>query len=319
MLHASMQKGAGARGPLGGPPARPSIALAVVWLQLFLVCAIYLIHEAVQVRSSAVQPAEATPLLGPSSGSIASARCPPAVHLDDVSMSSLRDQVTAAMGALIRAGPAVTKVDETSSLPAQALQFTGASPLVDELYGPNSENNIPGVEDIHQELQGYLQTMLSGFTTDPNHAAARQQRPSAASLGLRAVDPMDDATSIPTRVAFLNDLAAETSSREEVRVALAAITAVDLMGVRREVLPWLQYHTALGVTKFYLLYDGSDAAAVAVLAKVSCVELMHLHQPWATTEEAAAFQAYRNLTAMWSGQSGNYELMFKQGECAMLA
>lgn len=36
------------------------------------------------------------------------------------------------------------------------------------------------------------------------------------------------------------------------RACLAATTSADVWGVRRELLPWLQYHTELGVAHFYV-------------------------------------------------------------------
>ncbi len=40
--------------------------------------------------------------------------------------------------------------------------------------------------------------------------------------------------------------------RETVRACIATTTSVDLEGVRREILPWMQYHTELGVMHFYV-------------------------------------------------------------------
>lgn len=137
--------------------------------------------------------------------------------------------------------------------------------------------------------------------------------------------------------------------------------SADLWGVRREILPWLQYHTELGVTRFYvstrvpqiqpqslpsvstcnrqsspagvtcslplplpkhlasallpqLLYDGADPTAVELLSRIRHVRLMHLHEPWASAQERAAFEFYSQQAKQWAGQPGNYELMVKQGK-----
>lgn len=48
----------------------------------------------------------------------------------------------------------------------------------------------------------------------------------------------------------------QVQARERLRVCITATTSADLWGVRREVLPWLQYHTELGATCFYVSTRG---------------------------------------------------------------
>ena len=62
-----------------------------------------------------------------------------------------------------------------------------------------------------------------------------------------------------------------------------------------------------------LLYDGSDAEAVALLSGIAPVRLLHLHDPWARPEEQAKYELYSRQARQWGGQPGNYELMVKQG------
>lgn len=187
--------------------------------------------------------------------------------------------------------------------------------LVDESFGPNPSSNIPGVEDVYQELREYEKKLLTSWTTDAGAAAQSQARPDAAELSLRAVDPMQDVSSIPARVGFLNELADEVLARETLRLAIATTTSVDLLGIRQELLPWMQYHTELGVTKFYILYDGSDPAAVEALSSIRHCEVIHIHEPWASAMDRALYSAYLNATITWAGGVGNYELMCKQGFC----
>lgn len=59
----------------------------------------------------------------------------------------------------------------------------------------------------------------------------------------------------------------QTQAREQLKVAIVTTTGADLRGVRRELLPWMQYHTALGVTQFYVRpgdHLGSKGGALAL-------------------------------------------------------
>ena len=201
---------------------------------------------------------------------------------------------------------------EEDSLPPSAPDIPR---LVDEPFGPDPSSNIPGVEDVYEELREYEKKLLTSWTKDAGAAAQFQARPDAVELGLPAVDPMQDVSSISARIDFLNELGDEVMGREILKVAVAVTTAVDILGVRRELLPWMQYHTELGVTKFYILYDGVDPAVVEELGKIRHCEVIHIHEPWASATDRALYSAYSNATITWAGGVGNYELMFKQGFC----
>lgn len=62
------------------------------------------------------------------------------------------------------------------------------------------------MEDLHAELRAYNDALVAGMTLDEQAAAARQQRTTAAELGLLPVDGLDETASLPHRIAFLNDL-----------------------------------------------------------------------------------------------------------------
>jgi hypothetical protein len=53
--------------------------------------------------------------------------------------------------------------------------------------------------------------MIDAMVLEESDAAARQDRSTAAQLGWRAVDGLADTTSLPTRIAFLNQLHREVS------------------------------------------------------------------------------------------------------------
>lgn len=129
---------------------------------------------------------------------------------------------------------------------------------------------------MHAELAAYNDAMVAAMVLDDAAALQRQRRTTAAELSLQPLDPLNETASVPARVAFLNELHAEVygqlcervlerhaaaqrrlpasspvlratptqvAAREQLRVAIATTTSADLLSVRRELLPWLQYHT----------------------------------------------------------------------------
>lgn len=186
----------------------------------------------------------------------------------------------------------------------------------DAKFGINPTENIPGVENVHEELKAYNARLLETFTKDDSLALARQHRVTAEDLKLKAMDPMDEIDSIPVRIEFLNNLLRELESGEDrVRAAVASTVSVDVWGLRREILPWVSFMLEMGVRKFYLLYDGSDEEAVGYMKSIDCIELIHIHPPFATKDDEALWAVYSSTIHQWSGRPGNYELMVKQGYC----
>ena len=59
---------------------------------------------------------------------------------------------------------------------------------------------------------------------------------------------------------------------ETLHACIASTVAVDIRGLRRELLPWLQYHTELGVAHFYVRrmyrFAASASALVSYIAHV---------------------------------------------------
>jgi hypothetical protein len=69
------------------------------------------------------------------------------------------------------------------------------------------------VENLHGELKAYSSAMVDAMVLDPAHAAARQRRTTAAELGSLPLDSLAGTASLPHRIAFLNELAAEVGRR----------------------------------------------------------------------------------------------------------
>jgi len=312
--------------------AKPSWGLAAVFIAMQLAAAgvIYAVHEAwanglPAEKNAAWRPGHGNGIApGPMDTQSNTAMDPLCsnctVRLDNSQMDLFKEQMTSAMAALLRTTePCLAAHGAESTIAGGAasghsfpvLANTGV--MADEPYGPNPQTNIPGVEDIHQELQKYFDTMLAAMTSDGATAIDRQHRPLAEERGIDVVDNLEDVESIPERIEFLNELCREAEARERVRVAIVSTVAADVIGLRKELVPWMQYHTELGVQRFYLLYDGVDSDAVAILQKVRCVELMHINSTWATAADTATLNAYNRVTLQWAGQAGNYQLMFKQG------
>jgi hypothetical protein len=235
------------------------------------------------------------------------------------------DAVAAALYALDDAPErALDELDDDAAEAALAtspLFRQPAGSLADEPYGPDPRSNIPGVQDLHAELEARRVEELARLTPDRHAALAAQARPPPAAVpGLAAASALGNVAALGARVDFLNGLAAAAAAREALGVAACAATAADLAAVQTELLPWLGWHTELGFSKFFLLYDGDDAAAVDALSKIVHVELIHTRAPWAAPADAALWAAYANATARGAAgagagaaaRTGNFGLMFKQ-------
>jgi len=74
-------------------------------------------------------------------------------------------------------------------------------------------------------------------------------------------------------VVAIHEVAFESMRKNPTRIVIATTTAATLENVEDEVLPWIYYHTAIGVTDFYIFYDGWDNDAVQLLRKVPHVSL----------------------------------------------
>lgn len=78
------------------------------------------------------------------------------------------------------------------------------------------------------------------------------------------------------------------------QIGLVATWSGDLWGVRREVLPWITYHAQLGVSRVYMLYDGSDQNTLTVGWLVA----RHI-QPSAASQPVAQGAGRLQVARMW--------------------
>lgn len=188
--------------------------------------------------------------------------------------------------------------------------------LVEDFTADSS--SIPDVDDVLQELPRYLAMIREHATTNITEALARQERPTSRQLGITALDPLDEIDSLATRIALLKSISEEMCGgtghgRPPAQVAIFTTWSGDLWGLRRELLPWMMYHTQLGVCKFYVLYDGTDAKVSELLLTISHLDALFIHPPYASSQDQTSFKLWYEAHHQWKGQPGNYLLMVKQG------
>ncbi|KAI8462626.1 MAG: hypothetical protein J3K34DRAFT_447341 [Monoraphidium minutum] len=166
-------------------------------------------------------------------------------------------------------------------------------------------------------LRAYWAERLAAATANWTEASARQARPDAAAAGLEAglMDRLGEVGSLPLRLAFVDELMQRAAREAPCSIAAQTTWAGDVWALRRELLPWLQYHAALGVSRLYLLYDGTDARVTAALRALPLVEVMVASGPLAQETELSDYGAYlwrHDNNDAWRGRPGNWELLVKQ-------
>lgn len=87
-------------------------------------------------------------------------------------------------------------------------------------------------------------------------------------------------------------------------VAIFTTWMGDVKALRRELLPWLSVHAALGVVRFYILYDGTDAEVVLRLGAISHVAAFSLREPFASAQLLNEFKLWteRNRKTEYGAQ-----------------
>eukprot|EP01025_Chloroclados_australasicus_P011382 TRINITY_DN14920_c0_g1_i10.p1 TRINITY_DN14920_c0_g1~~TRINITY_DN14920_c0_g1_i10.p1 ORF type:complete len:542 (-),score=55.17 TRINITY_DN14920_c0_g1_i10:436-2061(-) len=135
-----------------------------------------------------------------------------------------------------------------------------------------TNGSVPGVSDINIELNDYSKRLLKNFVSDFEVAQSRQDRVQARQLGIQEVwDDVSDMRQIMAHVVLLNSLGKQTASTG---ICACATVGDDMKGLRKLVLPWMMYHTEIGVQKFFIYYYGKDEGVVSVLKQVQHLELI---------------------------------------------
>ncbi|KAG2500367.1 hypothetical protein HYH03_001941 [Edaphochlamys debaryana] len=156
---------------------------------------------------------------------------------------------------------------------------------------------------------------------DCDDAVLAMARPTSAELGLAPWDAMQDLDSLPARIAFLNQLHSQVCTNStgssgpghagSPRVAIFTVWNGNRWGLRRSLLPWMQWHMQQGVCRYYVLYEGRDRTALAMMGNITALRPMLVTAPLAPLNESKAYKAWA-VTDEWGRQIGNHQLMAKQ-------
>ncbi|GBF98049.1 glycosyltransferase-like [Raphidocelis subcapitata] len=195
---------------------------------------------------------------------------------------------------------------------ASARAASPRAPQGDSLSAPE--------EDALAGLASYYAGALATAVPDWATAAARQERPDATAAALAhrgaPADADDGPAALSARVAFAQQLMERAAAETPCAVALHTTWSGDAHALARQLLPWLSYHAALGVSRLYLLYDGDDPAVVEALAPAPRVELMLAGGRLAEASEAADYEAYlarhEGGGGSWRQLRGAYGRLIKQ-------
>ena len=217
------------------------------------------------------------------------------------------------------------RIIDTSDPLVNKSSGSDGSPLVavmprfadEQPFGPNPQSNTPGVQDIYTELHEYVQKMvLTTFVreydtaTDRQHRELLQQKHETTRDGTAHSKP-----NIDTTIQFIN-MMCQKQMKTSPHVAIATTTSIaTLPALALDLLPWLQYHLEMGVSKFYILYDGINSTVVQYLHSIECIDPIHIHPPWATAREAMLWDMHFDFSIREVQLKGNYVLMAKQGYC----
>ncbi|KAG2423760.1 hypothetical protein HXX76_015036 [Chlamydomonas incerta] len=180
---------------------------------------------------------------------------------------------------------------------------------------------------VYKELLHYLEEMEESPAVDCNEAVKKQSLPTSASLGLAPWDLMHELDTIPARIKFLNDLYRDVCTNAsgapgpgmQVKVAAFTVWNGNLWGLRRSLLPWMQYHTQLGVCKFYVAFQGRDENTFKALQQLApLLDMVLISKPFASPAENKAWLEHAARDE-WGRRPGNWRLMSKQGYCGNIA
>jgi len=176
----------------------------------------------------------------------------------------------------------------------------------------HAPGTAPALEEVLSRLQQHHFVVGEGEERNKLSTSA-STTPSAAQRSMESGDSND--TSL--RVALANALYRRGVRREPVRVVFCLTLGGSRASVERDVLPWILYHTELGVWNFFILYDGKDADALRLLRSLHNVFVRALHKDVAEdiADEPKMRERYTSWAErhwQWGHRPGNYALMVKQ-------
>lgn len=180
-------------------------------------------------------------------------------------------------------------------------------------HGPGT---APSLEEVLDRLEAH-HVLIEKKDEGQEDAAPAHDTSTPPPPAIRRRDGEEEAMLLQLRIGLANALARRTRHVEPARVVFCATIGATRAGVVRDILPWILYHTELGVGDFFVLYDGTDATAIELLRSLEHVVVQPLHAGVVedSNDDAAMRERYEKWAAMhwqWGNRPGNYALMVKQ-------
>ena len=176
----------------------------------------------------------------------------------------------------------------------------------------DTDANVPGTVDLYGELEKYWEELVSKQSESLDPLIDAQEHTKTKDIGM---DHLVHGGASDARIEFINRLydIMKPVREKHGKVCITAAAAQGKEDIEKDVLPWIQYHTEMGIDRFYILYDGSDEPAVDILSSIHHVDLIHIHEPFATKKEVDLFKKFS--AGEKKNAVGNFELMKKQKYC----
>lgn len=133
------------------------------------------------------------------------------------------------------------------------------------------------------------------------------------------LDRGDELDSLEVRASFLNLLYKQLNKGNRTKVCVVTLTPANIWEVRKKVFPWIQYHLEVGVSRFYLFYDGTDAQALKILHSIDAAKVLAIRPPLTDPEIQGMVNNFQKRNYNWDNRPGNFVNMVRQAFAVELA
>jgi len=133
------------------------------------------------------------------------------------------------------------------------------------------------------------------------------------------LDHGNELLSLEVRASFINFLRNQINPGNKTRVCAVTLTPADIWEVRKKVFPWIQYHLEVGISRFYLFYDGTDEQAFKLLQTIDAIKVLAIRPPLTDPEITKMLQAFQKNNFNWDNRPGNFVNMVRQAFAVELA
>jgi len=162
---------------------------------------------------------------------------------------------------------------------------------------------------------------LKAFLAPIPHSSRAAEATAEASTEAQSWPPpppparSEAAVHLDERIAFVNALAAQQLRESGTSITIVTLLSASLASLESTVLPWIQLHTQLGVSRFFIVIDGvsddSGGAVPTFLAQLRNVELLRLDSPPVELQQRT--RAFTENHWQWRNKRGQFALMVRQG------